>query len=140
MDIEIPKRNYEFLKNNQKNTHAIKTINTATNQMDVYVSIYACSKALSINAGIIKLCCEKMKKNNVGISKIDNQTYTFEYTTDEITKVPNRKITVRFSDEERQEARRQASRKFQTSEKGKLYRENRKTLQTTSSKLHSQKP
>ena len=126
MDIEIPKRSYEFLKQNQKNTHTIKTTNTSTNESDVYVSIYACAKALDINPGIIKLCCEKKKKNNVGISKNDNQAYTFEYTIDPITKIPARKITIHNTEDERREARREASKKFQTSEKAILYRQKRK--------------
>ena len=74
----------------------------------MYVSIYACSKALEINAGIIKLCCEKKKKLNIGRSKKDDQVFTFDYTTDDITIQPNRKITIHATDDARIQARRQA--------------------------------
>ena len=58
---KIVKRNYGFLKDSQKNTHTIKATNAKSLLSEVYVSIYACSKDLNINAGVIKLCCDKKK-------------------------------------------------------------------------------
>ena len=48
---KIVKRDYGFLKDSQKNTHTIKANNTKSLLSEVYVSIYACSKDLNINAG-----------------------------------------------------------------------------------------
>ena len=64
------KRNYGFLKDSQKNTHTIKATNTKSLLSEVYVSIYACSKDLNINAGVIKLCCDKKKKLILELQKL----------------------------------------------------------------------
>ena len=124
----IIKRDYGFLKDNQKNTHTIKATNTQSLLSEVYVSIYACAKDLNINAGVIKLCCDKKKKVNIGTSKTDKQTYTFDYTVESITKQPNRKITLHVTEDERIKARLEASKKFALSEKALLYRQKRKNL------------
>ena len=63
------KRDYGFLKDSQKNTHTIKATNTKSLLSEVYVSIYACSKDLNKNAGVIKLCCDKKKQVNIGTLK-----------------------------------------------------------------------
>ena len=64
------KRDYGFLKVCQKNTHTIKATNTKSFLSEVYVSIYACSKDLNINAGVIKLCCDKKKKLILDFQKL----------------------------------------------------------------------
>ena len=67
---KIVKRDYGFLKVCQKNTHTIKATNTKSLLSEVYVSIYACSKDLNINAGVIKLCCDKKKKLILELQKL----------------------------------------------------------------------
>ena len=124
----ISKRDYGFLKDSQKNTHTIKATNSKSLVSEVYVSIYACAKDLNINAGVIKLCCDKKKKVNIGTSKTDNEIYTFDYTAEMITKQPNRKITLHATEEERIKARYESSKKIALSEKALLYRQKRKNL------------
>jgi hypothetical protein len=122
------KRDYGFLKDSQKNTHTIKATNTKSLLSEVYVSIYACSKDLNINAGVIKLCCDKKKKVNIGTSKTDFSTYTFDYTVEPTTKQPVRKITLHATEDERIKARHESARKFALSEKALLYRQKRKQI------------
>ena len=77
---KIVKRDYGFLKDSRKNTHTIKATDAKSLLSEVYVSIYACSKDLNKNAGVIKLCCDKKKQVNIGTLKTDFTTYTFDYT------------------------------------------------------------
>lgn len=56
----------------------VDATNDETKIMTSYKSIYTCSRMLNINPGIIKLSCEN--KCRGGISKLDNQYYTFKYS------------------------------------------------------------
>ena len=128
------KRDYGFLKDIQKNTHRIKATNTKSLWSEVYVSIYACSKDLNINAGVIKLCCDK-KKINIGTSKTDFATYTFDYTDEPTTKQPVGKITLHATEEQQIKARHESARKFALSEKALLYRQKRKQIPLCKTKI-----
>ena len=41
--------------------------------------MYAIQQHLGINAGVVKMVCEKINGCKTGISKIDNHSYKFEY-------------------------------------------------------------
>lgn len=72
-------RNYDFVASNHKNRHSVVATCLEDNTTKQYKSLYACSKDLNINSGIIKMCCEN--KNNVkfGVSKKDELKYSFVY-------------------------------------------------------------
>ena len=61
----------------------MKATNNDTNEVSYYNSMYAVSQHLSINAGIVKMVCEKINDRKTGISKIDNHSYKFEYVKKE---------------------------------------------------------
>ena len=57
----------------------MKAIDCETKEVSYYNSMYAVQQHLSINAGIVKMVCEKINDCKTGISKIDNHSYKFEY-------------------------------------------------------------
>ena len=57
----------------------MKATNSDTNEVSYYNSMYAVNQHLGINAGIVKMVCEKINSCKNGISKIDNHCYKFEY-------------------------------------------------------------
>ncbi len=71
-------RNYDFIKNNHKNRKEVIAIDPEGNEKQ-YRSMYACQKDLSVNAGIIKYCCDGMNNVNGGYSKIDGMYFQFRY-------------------------------------------------------------
>lgn len=72
-------RNYEFSKYNHANKKAIKGVNLSTNQEYYFSTIYATSRYLDINPGIISMCSQHMKNCKTGISKKDKCHYSFEF-------------------------------------------------------------
>ena len=95
------KRDYGFMKDNQKNTRKVQCKNTDTNEITIYRSLYACSKDIKVNAGMIKLCCDG--KYQKAVSK-DNITYSFTYTDQEPTKDVTRQLTLYDTLEDRKRA------------------------------------
>lgn len=81
----IPNRDYSFTKNNVKNAQHVKAINIETKEVIIYKSIYACSKHLNINPGIIQMTCKGTNRCKTGFSKNNNKRYSFSYTTDDPT-------------------------------------------------------
>ena len=73
------RRDYTFAAKNHQNKKCVKATNNDTNEVSYYNSMYAISQHLSINAGIVKMVCEKINDRKTGISKIDNHSYKFEY-------------------------------------------------------------
>jgi hypothetical protein len=66
----------------------VKAIDYETNNIhEVYESIYACSKDLNVNPGIIKYCCDKTNRVKSGTSKLTHHRFRFEYTSDQPTKL-----------------------------------------------------
>ena len=73
-------RDYSFVKDNHKNRKKVKGINLLTNEEVIYNSLYSVNKLLAINAGHVKMICEKEYKYcKSATSKKDGQKYTFEY-------------------------------------------------------------
>ena len=73
------RRDYTFVAKNHQNKKCVKATNSDTNEVSYYNSMYAVQQHLSINAGIVKMVCEKINSCKTGISKIDNHCYKFEY-------------------------------------------------------------
>ena len=73
------RRDYTFVAKNHQNKKCVKAINSDTNEVSYYNSMYAVQQHLGINAGIVKMVCEKINSCKTGISKIDNHCYKFEY-------------------------------------------------------------
>ena len=73
------RRDYTFAAKNHQNKKCVKATNSDTNEVSYYNSMYAVQQHLSINAGIVKMVCEKINDCKTGISKIDNHCYKFEY-------------------------------------------------------------
>lgn len=65
--------------NTHLNKRAIKAVKLNDNTEQEFKSIYACSKALNINSGLIKQCCEKLNYVKSGSSKTDGKRYAFSY-------------------------------------------------------------
>ena len=77
------RRDYTFAAKNDQNKKCVKATNSDTNEVSYYNSMYAVQQHLSINAGIVKMVCEKINDRKTGISKIDNHSYKFEYVKKE---------------------------------------------------------
>ena len=73
------RRDYTFVAKNHQNKKCVKATNSDTNEVSYYNSMYAVQQHLGINAGIVKMVCEKINGCKTGISKIDNHSYKFEY-------------------------------------------------------------
>ena len=73
------RRDYTFAAKNHQNKKCVKATNIDTNEVSYYNSMYAVNQHLGINAGIVKMVCEKINDRKTGISKIDNHSYKFEY-------------------------------------------------------------
>ena len=55
-------RDYTFVKDNHRNKKYVKATNSSTNEVSYYNSLYAVQQHLQINAGIVKMVCEGIKK------------------------------------------------------------------------------
>ena len=73
------RRDYTFAAKNHQNKKCVKATNSDTNEVSYYNSMYAVNQHLGINAGIVKMVCEKINSCKTGISKIDNHCYKFEH-------------------------------------------------------------
>ena len=73
------RRDYTFVAKNHQNKKCVKATNIDTNEVSYYNSLYAVYQHLQINAGIVKMVCEKINDCKTGISKIDKHSYKFEY-------------------------------------------------------------
>ena len=73
------RRDYTFAAKNHQNKKCVKATNSDTNEVSYYNSMYAVNQHLGINAGVVKMVCEKINSCKTGISKIDNHCYKFEY-------------------------------------------------------------
>jgi len=80
-------RNYDYVKDNHKNVHKVKVINVATNETNIFQSVYQASEYTNVNVGIIQLICQGSLYSKTGTSKATNTVYKFEYTEDEPTKL-----------------------------------------------------
>ena len=69
------RRDYTFAAKNHQNKKCVKATNSDTNEVSYYNSMYAVNQHLGINAGIVKMVCEKINSCKTGISKIDNHCY-----------------------------------------------------------------
>lgn len=72
-------RDYTFASYNHKNKKCVKAINCKTNEISYYNSLYSVNQHLGINAGVVKMVCEKLNNCKSGISKVDGNKYKFEY-------------------------------------------------------------
>ena len=77
------RRDYTFAAKNHQNKKCVKATNSDTNEVSYYNSMYAVQQHLGINAGIVKMVCEKINSCKTGISKIDNHSYKFEYVNEQ---------------------------------------------------------
>ena len=80
-------RNYDYVKDNHKNVHKVKVTNVATNETNIFKSVYGASEYTNVNVGIIQLICQGSLYSKTGTSKSTNTVYKFEYTEDEPTKL-----------------------------------------------------
>ena len=77
------RRDYTFAAKNHQNKKCVKATNSDTNELSYYNSMYAVNQHLGINAGVVKMVCEKINSCKTGISKIDNHSYKFEYVNEQ---------------------------------------------------------
>ena len=75
----ITERDYSFVRNNHANRRSIRAINLNTGEVSCFKSMYAVRKDLGINAGIVKMICDKVNNCKTGISRINGDRYTFQY-------------------------------------------------------------
>ena len=125
------RRDYTFAAKNQQNKKCVKATNSDTNEVSYYNSMCAVQQHLGINAGIVKMVCEKINGCKTGISKIDNHSYKFEYVNkqdmpDNYKKSANRR-TKRVSDEDIKKHQKEAVKRWQQKEykifkSGKTYK------------------
>ena len=72
-------RDYKFAAKNHQNKKCVKATNCNTKEVTYFNSMYAVQQHLGINAGIVKMICEKINNCKIGISKKDGCPYKFEY-------------------------------------------------------------
>lgn len=84
-------RDYSFSKTTLQNIKRVKAIKIDDGTFEIYKSLYSCMTDIGVNAGLIKMCCEKSNRVKSGTSRINNNRYTFEYTDQEPTKLIKRK-------------------------------------------------
>ena len=131
------RRDYTFAAKNHQNKKCVKATNSDTNEVSYYNSLYAVQQHLGINAGIVKMVCEKINGCKTGISKIDNHSYKFEYVNkqdmpDNYKKSANERSN-RVPDEDKKKHQKEAMKKWQQKEYkcprcGKTYKNNYKYI------------
>ena len=98
----------------------MKATNTNTNEVSYYNSLYAVQQHHGINAGIVKMVCEKLNRCKTGVSKKDNHHYKFEYVKKEDMqenyKKSANKRPQRVSDEDKQKHHKEAMKKWYNKE------------------------
>ena len=114
------RRDYTFAAKNHQNKKCVKATNSDTNEVSYYNSMYAVQQHLGINAGIVKMVCEKINGCKTGISKIDNHSYKFEYVNkqdmpDNYKKSVNRRPN-RVPVEDKKKHRKEAMKRWQQKE------------------------
>ena len=72
-------RDYSFTAKNYENRKCVKALNKNTNEVSYFNSISAVQQHLGINVGIVKMVCEGLNYCKSGKSKINGDSYTFEY-------------------------------------------------------------
>ena len=114
------RRDYTFVAKNHQNKKCVKATNSDTNEVSYYNSMYAVQQHLGINAGIVKMVCEKINGCKTGISKIDNHSYKFEYVNkqdmpDNYKKSANRRSN-RVPVEDKKKHKKEAMKRWQQKE------------------------
>ena len=113
-------RDYTFVAKNHQNKKCVKATNTNTNEVSYYNSLYAVQQHLSINAGIVKMVCEKINRCKTGVSKKDNHHYKFEYVEKEDMpenyKKSANKRPQKVSDEDKKKHHKEAMKKWYNKE------------------------
>ena len=127
------RRDYSFVSNNHQNKKCVKAIDCDTKEVSYYNSMYAIQQHLGINAGIVKMVCDKINCCKTGISKKDNHHYEFEYVNkqdmpDDFKKSANKRPK-RVPDEDKKKYQKEAMKKWQQKEYkcprcGKTYKNN----------------
>ena len=114
------RRDYTFAAKNHQNKKCVKATNSDTNEVSYYNSMCAVQQHLGINAGIVKMGCEKFNGCKTGISKIDNHSYKFEYVNkqdmpDNYKKSANRRSN-RVPVEDKKKHKKEAMKRWQQKE------------------------
>ena len=114
------RRDYSFAAKNHQNKKCVKATNKDTNEVSYYNSMYAVQQHLGINAGIVKMVCEKINSCKTGISKIDNHSYKFEYVNkqdmpNDLKKSANKR-PIRVSVEDKKKHQKEAINRWQKKE------------------------
>jgi len=71
------KPDYTCAKYNHQNKRCVKAVNQTTKEVTYSDGMYAVNQHLGINAGILKMVCEKINYCKTGVSKKDSNSYTF---------------------------------------------------------------
>ena len=114
------RRDYTFVSKNHQNKKCVKAIDCDTKEVSYYNSVYAIQQHLGINAGIVKMVCDKINCCKTGISKKDNHHYEFEYVNkqdmpDNFKKSANKRSN-RVPDEDKKKRKKEAKKKWQQKE------------------------
>ena len=114
------RRDYTFVSKNHQNKKCVKAIDCDTKEVSYYNSMYAIQQHLGINAGIVKMVCEKINCCKTGISKKDNHHYEFEYVNkqdmpDNFKKSANKRSN-RVPDEDKKKHKKEATKKWRQKE------------------------
>ena len=114
------RRDYTFVSKNHQNKKCVKAIDCDTKEVSYYNSMYAIQQHLGINAGIVKMVCDKINCCKTGISKKDNHHYEFEYVNkqdmpDNFKKSANKRSN-RVPDEDKKKHQKEAKKKWQQKE------------------------
>ena len=114
------RRDYTFVSKNHQNKKCVKAIDCDTKEVSYYNSMYAIQQHVGINAGIVKMVCDKINCCKTGISKKDNHRYEFEYVNkqdmpDNFKKSANKRSN-RVPDEDKKKRKKEAKKKWQQKE------------------------
>ena len=130
-------RDYSFVAKNYENRKCVKALNKNTNEVSYFNSISAVQQHLGINVGIVKMVCEGLNYCKSGKSKINGDSYTFEYIKKDDLPADYKKSTnirpKRVSDEDKKKHQMEAIKKWQSKEFkcpdcNKVYKNNYKYL------------
>ena len=72
-------RDYAFAANNHKNRRCVKATNCETKEVSYFNSMYSIKEHLGINPGLVKMVVEGLNMCKTAISKMNHQSYIFEY-------------------------------------------------------------
>ena len=110
-------RDYEFASNNHSKRKCVKAMNCETKEVSYYKSMYSIKENLGINPGLVKMVAEGLNRCKTAMSKMNHQSYIFEYIDEE--ELPDNYLKSsnirprKYTDEEKRLIQKERTKKWQ---------------------------